>query len=237
MSLSKTLIVGASSGLGRELAYEFAKLGHDLILASPDIRDIAAISSDLNIKFSANVRYFSLDLGNLEDEPGIPYDIDHLVLVAGYYDDNDQGSLSDEMVSRLLAINFVGPVRFCNSMIEYVKKQGSISFISSIAAIRPRANSTVYGASKSGLEFYAESVMQVYRKDLRVRIYRMGYMSTNMTFGKNFLLPKISPKKAANIIVNGIGNPSGFVYIPGWWRGIAILIRGIPQVVFNLLRI
>jgi Short-chain dehydrogenases of various substrate specificities len=41
------LIVGASSGLGRELAYVFASKGHNIIISSRDIKDLEAIKSDI----------------------------------------------------------------------------------------------------------------------------------------------------------------------------------------------
>ena len=40
------LILGASSGLGKDLAYVFAKNLHNLILISRDDRDLAPIKSD-----------------------------------------------------------------------------------------------------------------------------------------------------------------------------------------------
>ena len=45
------LILGASSGLGRELAYILAKNSNDLIIISRDERDLKAVKSDLEIKF------------------------------------------------------------------------------------------------------------------------------------------------------------------------------------------
>ncbi|MAH52040.1 MAG: short-chain dehydrogenase, partial [Candidatus Pelagibacter sp.] len=45
------LILGASTGLGRELAYILAKNSNDLIIISRDERDLKAIKSDLEIKF------------------------------------------------------------------------------------------------------------------------------------------------------------------------------------------
>ena len=51
----KYLIIGASSGLGRELTKKFAEKGHNLIIASRDERDLNAIKSDLEIKFKINI--------------------------------------------------------------------------------------------------------------------------------------------------------------------------------------
>ena len=46
------LIVGASSGLGRELAYVFAGKGNSIIISSRDAKDLDAIKSDMRIKFN-----------------------------------------------------------------------------------------------------------------------------------------------------------------------------------------
>ena len=62
----KYLIIGASSGLGRELAYEYAKNKHDLVLVSRDLRDLNAIKSDLE-KSEIKVEIIELDL-NSESE-------------------------------------------------------------------------------------------------------------------------------------------------------------------------
>ena len=50
------LIVGASSGLGREIAYTFAKNGMDLILVSRDERDLLALKSDIELKYKVNIK-------------------------------------------------------------------------------------------------------------------------------------------------------------------------------------
>ena len=60
------LIIGSSSGLGRELAYTFGKYNNDLILVSRDKRDLEAIKSDLGQKFETNVKILELDFSSLE---------------------------------------------------------------------------------------------------------------------------------------------------------------------------
>ena len=61
------LILGASSGLGRELAYTLAKNSNDLIIISRDERDLRAIKSDLEIKFKIAVKYFSIDVSSFDE--------------------------------------------------------------------------------------------------------------------------------------------------------------------------
>ena len=51
------LIIGASSGLGRELAIKFAKENCNLIIVSRDERDLIAIKSDLEIKYKIKFNF------------------------------------------------------------------------------------------------------------------------------------------------------------------------------------
>ena len=61
------LILGASSGLGRELAYILAKNSNDLIIISRDEKDLKAIKTDLEIKFKITVKYFTLDASSFDE--------------------------------------------------------------------------------------------------------------------------------------------------------------------------
>ena len=61
------LVVGASSGLGREIAYTFAKEKNDLILVSRDQKDLSAIESDLKIRFKVKVKSLNLDFSSTNE--------------------------------------------------------------------------------------------------------------------------------------------------------------------------
>ena len=61
------LIIGASSGLGREIAYEFARNSKNLILISRNLKDLEILKSDLEIKFKIEVNVFQLDFSDLNE--------------------------------------------------------------------------------------------------------------------------------------------------------------------------
>jgi len=61
------LIVGASSGLGRELAYIFAENKKDLILLARDDRDLSSIKSDLQERFDVKIDTISLDFSQIDE--------------------------------------------------------------------------------------------------------------------------------------------------------------------------
>ena len=60
------LIVGASSGLGRDLAYKFSQNSHNIILVSRDERDLKALQSDIESKFNSKVSIFDVDCSSHE---------------------------------------------------------------------------------------------------------------------------------------------------------------------------
>ena len=62
----KSLIIGASAGLGRSLAEVMARAGDEIFLVSSDAEDLAAISADLKVRFGAKVLYVASDM-NGED--------------------------------------------------------------------------------------------------------------------------------------------------------------------------
>ena len=59
------MIVGGSSGLGRELAERFAQAGHALVLISSDLRDTRALASDLALRYDDPDSPGQCDLANL----------------------------------------------------------------------------------------------------------------------------------------------------------------------------
>ena len=86
----KYVILGASSGLGRELAYSLAEKNNDLVIISRDERDLKAIKEDLEIQFKTTVQSFELDLSSLEkiqnffnSNPNIIDEIDGILVPVG----------------------------------------------------------------------------------------------------------------------------------------------------------
>lgn len=86
-----TLITGASSGIGRELASLFAADGHDLVITARNRTALAEVKSLLERRYGVHVETFAIDLSE-NDAPLKLYDyttshgfiIDHLVNNAGF---------------------------------------------------------------------------------------------------------------------------------------------------------
>ena len=239
-----TLVVGASAGLGRAVAERLAADGHALYLVASDVRDIAALVSDLNIRFGVKVTGESLDLAKLDvtalrqrvhDSLG---PVENLFYIAGV-SVLDSGPIADDLAIRLIEINLTAAVRIVNAFLPDLKENGgNLVGAGSVSSSRGRRTNSVYAAAKSGLDTYF-SAMRHYLagSQCRVQFYRLGYIETRMTFGQRLMFPALKPDQGANVIVGNLGRDLGAVYLPWWWWPITAIIQLLPWPIFRRLNI
>lgn len=240
------IVIGASSGLGRALSIELARSGHSLFLVSSDKRDLEAVAADCKVRSGISVTCLAEDLSALnvstlrEAALAELKTVDALFVVAGVLDDAEQGPIDDDSAKRLCDVNFTAAVRIINSFVDHIRNNPSarLVVISSIAATRPRAFNSIYGATKAGLEFYSLGVRHLLASgNAHVQIYRLGYMHSQMTFGKQPLLPPITPELAAHNIVSNLDGKCGILYLPTWWRWVMLVYKLIPWPIYRRIRV
>jgi uncharacterized protein len=155
------LVTGASSGIGRELAREFAEHGFDLIIAAED-DDIQRVADELSN--GARVEAVRVDLASGEGVEGLygkvkagGRPLDAAVLNAGIgaggaFVDTD---LNDEL--KLIDLNVRSTVHLAKYVVRDMVEggEGRILFTSSIASTMPGAFQAAYNASKSFVQSFA----------------------------------------------------------------------------------
>ena len=237
------LILGASSGLGKELAYVLAKNLNDLIIISRDEKDLSAIKSDLQIKFKINVKYFVVDASSydeikkfLHSNLNLLTEIKGVLFPVGMMEEKDD-ILNDMSVSNNLIQANMGVVAYFLSKIFPIfmkNNKGVIIGFGSISSTIGRNVNTVYAASKRGLESLFESLsITALNSELKIQFYNIGYLDTNLSYGKKLLLPKGSTKKLAKIVYKNLNKNYKKIYYPSWWAIIVAIIKIIP---FFLIR-
>jgi len=150
------LVTGASSGIGRELAKQFASNGYDLIVAAEDA-DIDSAASELE-GLGAKAEAVRVDLRSddgvdelwrVAEAAGRPIDAAALnagVGAGGPFLEND---LEDEL--SIVDLNCRSTVHLAKHVVRHMTQRGEgrILFTSSIASTQPGAFQAVYNASKS----------------------------------------------------------------------------------------
>jgi len=237
------LIVGASSGLGRELAEKFASEKNDLIVISSDIRDLIALQQDLQIRFNVKVTPFemnfqnSLEFGNLDKI--IPQKIDGVLLPVGLSEPPDEPNTDSEKIIKLFNINLISICIFINHYLKNLEKNRSVIIgFGSISAIRGRSRNSTYAAAKRGLESYFESLRHyTQNSSVMVQFYVLGYLDTNLTFGETVVgFKPADVKKLAETVYKNRFNEFGKRVYPSVWRPVMVILRLLPWTVFKKFR-
>jgi len=160
------VVTGASSGIGYELAKQFAQNGFDLLVTAtgPNINEAAQALERLG----ANVETVQADLASYEGVETLysvikstGHPVDAIAINAGVGVGGDfarKTDLNDEL--NLINLNVVAPVHLAKRVVKDMVARGSgrILFTSSIAALMPGPFEAVYAASKAFLQSFSEAL-------------------------------------------------------------------------------
>jgi len=182
------VITGASSGIGRALAYEFAKHGAKIVIGARNKEKLSQISEDINEQGGESVFYatdvtIENDCKNLiltaKQEFG---KIDVLINNAGIsmralFKDADLS-----VIKRLMDVNFWGSVLCTKSALPFLlETKGSVVAVSSVAGIKGLPGRTGYSASKFALHGFMESLrIENLKTGLHVMMAYPGFTASNI---------------------------------------------------------
>lgn len=188
------LITGASSGLGRELAIQYAQSGWHVIAVARSADalqqlhqlhlNIHALPLDLTdtTAFAAAVKQLELQIPAL----------DLVILNAGSCDYVDVTDLPLAVFERTMQLNFQSVVVAVKLLLPLLQKSedATLALVSSLAHLFPFTRAQAYGASKAALSYFADS-LRVDFADLKVKVSLIepGFVDTPLTQKNDFKMP------------------------------------------------
>lgn len=187
--LDKVVIVtGASSGIGRATALEFARLGSRVAIAARSAGRLAELEKEI-IALGAEVLMCVTDVSRQEDCQRLITEtvqqfgtIDILINNAGI----SMRALFDEVdisvLKRLMDVNFWGTVYCTKYALPYiVANKGSIVGVSSAAGFHGLPGRTGYSASKFAMHGFLETIrIENLKKRLHVMIIAPGFTTSEI---------------------------------------------------------
>jgi len=246
-----SLVTGASSGIGSELAVLLAEPGRTIWLLGRDTGRLEEVAARVRAK-GAEARTKSLDLADLEaaerflrDELG---EVDEVYLSAArsvFGEVKDLAAEDWEQIYRVDLLSVAQWVReFHGRMAE--RGGGRIVIVSSLAGYAGYPTSTPYAAAKSGLLGLFRTMWHEGRAHgidyhlvspgyVRTRIYEAAILRGIDHQGVQGMLDDfgfgmMDPEEAARRIVRGVGRGRKEIVFPGYARMLAALATRFPGI-------
>ena len=185
-------ITGATSGIGKETAYAFAKNGDNVILCARNADKLKEIKADIDRKYGTNAYIFVLDVTKYNDVVKFSRKIlddvkkvDILVNNAGLALGLDKFQNYDIMdIEQMINTNIKGLLyvtrQILPSMVE--NNEGHIINIGSTAGIYAYAGAAVYCATKSAVKVLSDGIrIDTIDKNIKVTTVQPGIVETNFS--------------------------------------------------------
>ena len=240
------LITGASTGIGRALAFEFSHRGFSLGLCARRLHLLEEIKeqlSDENQVAIARLDVTELDSGpdvlnKLSDELG---EVNIIIANAGIVGKSYPGEGSFYQDRKIIKTNLLGAIATIDAGAKILKKfgGGQIVGISSIASFRGLSTSPTYSASKAALSTYMEGIRNhLLQHKIAVTVINPGFIDTPMNTHLKFRPFLISPEKGALLIADLIEKKVFSSSVPVWpWAAISRILSLIPERLWHKINI
>tara|TARA_Y100000996_G_scaffold2621_1_gene2520 strand:+ start:45 stop:761 length:717 start_codon:yes stop_codon:yes gene_type:complete len=205
MSRENIFVSGASRGIGKDIAINFAKKGFNVVGTSrnnfnfsEDLENLIPIKLDITNRNDINDCFDKLKSMNL-----LP---DILINNAGITSDQLFIRMKDEEWDNVIETNLTGTFNLSKVFIKNMlkKKFGRIINISSISGLMGNPGQVNYSSSKAALSGFTKSLAkEVGSRNITVNSVAPGYIETDMT---SFLENETRMNIIKNIPLGRIGN-------------------------------
>lgn len=237
-------LVGASAGIGRELAIQLARAGVTLIASARNAEALGNLVEALPDAAGAKGRHRALAL-DVRDQTAVikafeaAGAIDGVIYCAGAYEPMSARQPDREALETIADVNFTGALRVLAATVPYfcTQRTGHIVLVGSLSGYRGLPRAWGYGASKAALIHLAENL----RCDLQgtgivTQIVNPGFVATRLTDKNAFPMPGImSASTAANKIVRGMRSRRFEIAYPFFMVLIFKLLAALPRRVYFAL--
>jgi NAD(P)-dependent dehydrogenase (short-subunit alcohol dehydrogenase family) len=148
--MSSVLVVGGTSGLGREIAVHYASAGHDVVISGRDAERAKGVAASLG----GSVAGIGLELAAPEQiEAALAGlgTVDALVLAAIDRDQNNVADYDIAQAMHLVTLKLVGYTTVVHALRQRLSEQASVLLFGGQARVRPYPGSTTVSTVNAGV--------------------------------------------------------------------------------------
>jgi short-subunit dehydrogenase len=242
--MPRTIITGASTGIGSALARELAGRGHELVLLARRGNLVRSLAAELPRAVGIECDVTSREAVGAAVEEGAralggPFDI--AIANAGVSIPTHATKFKLAEAEQIIRVNVLGVFYLFDAVIPSMveRRAGQFVGVASVAGLRGLPTAAPYSASKAGLQAFLEAVrIELAPYDVGVTIVNPGFVATPMTEKNRFRMPFLmQPGPAAKVIANGIEKRKRVVEFPLPMSVLMRIVRLVPDALYDLVMI
>ena len=240
------VVVGGTSDIARAVLRALAQRRlRRVVLAGRDEVGLAGAAKELQGQGVPEVDIVVLDVTDVARVGAVVDDvatrlgqIDLVLVAAGVLGDQSTDEADPVAAAAVLQANCTGPAAVMTAFAAVLRRQGHgrMVVLSSVAGVRVRRANYVYGASKAGLDAFAQGLAEALRgSGASLVIVRPGWVATRMTKGMNPAPFATTPEAVANDVVAALERGTPVVWSPKPLRAVFAVMRLLPAAVWRRL--
>lgn len=233
--MKQVLITGASSGIGEQLALDYATQGWLVYACGRNAQKLDFLAAK-----NSNIRALVFDVTENEQiataMDKVDGHLDLLVLNAGNCEYIDEPLHFDAaLFERVIKVNLISLGYCLEQGLPKISKGGQLAIVSSSAAYLPFPRATAYGSAKAGASYLAKTLtIELKPHNIDVSLISPGFVKTPLTDKNQFDMPmRVSVEYASNAIINGLAKRKKEIHFPSRFTFFLKLLAALPAPIWR----
>jgi short-subunit dehydrogenase len=233
-------VIGASSGIGRELSKLLAGEG---VTVTVSARRAGALKELQEECAPDKIRTLPLDVSDpsevagavdlLERDHGLP---DVVVIASAIFEPAAVNDLNPVLFAKLMAVNYLGVVNVFSALLPkfLALDRGHIAVVASVAGYRGLPLASAYGPTKAAIINLCESLVpELSARGIQLQVINPGFVDTPLTAKNRFAMPfMLSPQEAARRLYKGLKSGRFEVTFPKRFTWLMKVARILPYALY-----
>ena len=235
--MKQVLITGASSGIGEQLALDYAQQGWGVYACGRNVEKLQALSTQNS--HITPLPFDVTDSGKVAEAMSkVRGGLDLLILNAGnceYID--DPINFDSALFERIIKVNLVSLGYCLEHALPLIKQGGQLAIVSSSAAFLPFPRATAYGTAKAGASYLAKTLtIELKPHNIDVSLVSPGFVKTPLTDKNNFEMPmRVTVAYASNAIIKGLAKRKKEIHFPSRFTLFLKLLAALPAPIWRAI--
>jgi short-subunit dehydrogenase len=231
----RILITGATSGIGKQLALDYQKDGHEIWVIGRNQEALDELSE-------AGFHTARLDLSDRAESLqwfSTLSAVDLAVLNAGSCEYIDLPEFDSALVSRVMRANVESVAISIEGILPALRNGTNphLVVVGSSASYLPLPRAEAYGSSKAAVAYMVNTLrLDLHRENIAVSLVSPGFVETPLTRKNDFPMPfQVSVQEASKRIRNGIAKRKNEIHFPKRFTYILKALSMLPNSIWNAL--